>query len=54
MHDTKVYPVLRFQLNTNFIYGNFCRVPMAEMDIVDDKQKNERYIFADLFFEQVK
>lgn len=34
MYNGKIYPVLRVQVNTNFVFGAFSRVPMQECDIV--------------------
>lgn len=34
--------------------GNFIRIPMMEMDIVQgDDQSKKRYIFADIFFREI-
>lgn len=49
VYDKKIYPILRINLNTNFIFNNFIRVQMNEIDICKSA-KVKMPIFADFLF----
>lgn len=48
----KIYPVLRVQINTNFAFGGFCRIPMQECDLVKGVVVKGQ-IFVDFLFASV-
>lgn len=50
--NKKLYPVIRIQINTNFIFNNFLRLQMQEIDIVGNA--SSMYIFVDFMFEPLK
>lgn len=50
VHEKKGYSVLRAQLNTNFIYDQYCRVQRNDMDLSANNanSKTNNTIFMDL------
>ncbi len=49
VYKRKVYPVIRIQVNTNFVYNAFMRVQMQEIDISKHANVNSQ-VFADFLF----
>lgn len=50
IYKNKIYPVLRIQINTNFIFNNFVRIQKQEIDIAKDFGICEEQVFADFIF----
>lgn len=52
VHDKKGFSILRVQLNTNFIYDQYCRVQRNDMDLsVNNAHSKNDTIFMDLLLE---
>lgn len=52
VHDKKGYSILRAQLNTNFIYDQYCRVQRNDMDLsVNNAHSKNDTIFMDLLLQ---
>lgn len=45
---------MRIQINTNFIFNNFLRVQMQEIDFTHNVTKSNGHIFTDFLFSTVK
>ena len=52
LYANKLYPVLRFQMNTNFIFNNFIRFQMQEIDIVSSA--TSKYVFMDMIVKGIQ
>lgn len=49
VYREKAYPVARIQINTNFVFNNFLRVQMQEMDIAKNATTTMQ-VFTDFIF----